>query len=165
MSARATTIVYRSNLHSKLFGRYNTSFHGHQLLFSTTAKLQRPALHQTLTETLANSESAILSNHNRAVGLWLLSCGGLVFGMVVIGGLTRLTKSGLSMVSNHWFKSLYFVTIWFNWIPPSLSVIDRLEIPWRFPTDISEWMGSRVLAVPTVSGIWTDQHFDDNLGI
>jgi len=31
------------------------------------------------------------------VGYWLLGCGGMVAGMVSIGGLTRLTKSGLSM--------------------------------------------------------------------
>lgn len=31
------------------------------------------------------------------VASWLFGCSGLVFGMVVVGGLTRLTKSGLSM--------------------------------------------------------------------
>ena len=35
---------------------------------------------------------------NRAVATWLLSCCGLVFAMVVLGGFTRLTGSGLSMV-------------------------------------------------------------------
>jgi len=34
---------------------------------------------------------------DKAVGFWLLGCSGLVAGMVCIGGLTRLTKSGLSM--------------------------------------------------------------------
>ena len=34
----------------------------------------------------------------RAVAKWLLVCCGLVFGMVVLGGVTRLTGSGLSMV-------------------------------------------------------------------
>lgn len=34
---------------------------------------------------------------DRAVGYWLLGCGGLVAGMVSVGGMTRLTKSGLSM--------------------------------------------------------------------
>ena len=34
---------------------------------------------------------------DRAVGYWLLGCSGLVASMVTIGGLTRLTKSGLSM--------------------------------------------------------------------
>ena len=35
---------------------------------------------------------------NRAVATWLLVCCGLVFAMVVLGGFTRLTGSGLSMV-------------------------------------------------------------------
>merc|ERR1719491_218258 len=34
----------------------------------------------------------------RAVGWWLLGTSGCVFGMVVVGGITRLTRSGLSMV-------------------------------------------------------------------
>lgn len=34
----------------------------------------------------------------RAVGLWLAACGAMIFLMVVIGGITRLTESGLSMV-------------------------------------------------------------------
>lgn len=36
--------------------------------------------------------------HRRAVALWLALCAGLVFAMVVLGGITRLTGSGLSMV-------------------------------------------------------------------
>jgi cytochrome c oxidase assembly protein subunit 15 len=35
---------------------------------------------------------------DRAVATWLLVCCGLVFAMVVLGGFTRLTGSGLSMV-------------------------------------------------------------------
>ena len=35
---------------------------------------------------------------DRAVGLWLLICAALVFVMIGIGGITRLTESGLSMV-------------------------------------------------------------------
>ncbi|MEJ2275023.1 MAG: COX15/CtaA family protein [Woeseiaceae bacterium] len=35
---------------------------------------------------------------NRTVATWLLVCCGLVFAMVVLGGFTRLTGSGLSMV-------------------------------------------------------------------
>jgi len=34
----------------------------------------------------------------RQIRLWLLVCAGMVFLMVVLGGLTRLTESGLSMV-------------------------------------------------------------------
>lgn len=35
---------------------------------------------------------------NRRVAIWLMICCGLVFAMVVLGGVTRLTGSGLSMV-------------------------------------------------------------------
>ena len=34
----------------------------------------------------------------RAIALWLLAVAGLVFLMVVVGGITRLTESGLSIV-------------------------------------------------------------------
>lgn len=36
---------------------------------------------------------------SRATGYWLLGCSGMVFGAVVLGGVTRLTESGLSMVT------------------------------------------------------------------
>ena len=36
---------------------------------------------------------------DRAVAMWLLTCCALVFAMVVLGGVTRLTGSGLSMVN------------------------------------------------------------------
>ena len=38
-----------------------------------------------------------INNNNAKVGYWLLGCAGMVYGIVVVGGLTRLTKSGLSM--------------------------------------------------------------------
>ncbi len=38
------------------------------------------------------------SASRRAIGVWLLVCCAMVFAMVVIGGVTRLTHSGLSMV-------------------------------------------------------------------
>ncbi len=34
----------------------------------------------------------------RAIAYWLLACCALVFAMVVVGGITRLTHSGLSIV-------------------------------------------------------------------
>lgn len=37
------------------------------------------------------------------VGRWLFGCSGMVFGAVVMGGLTRLTESGLSMTDWHLF--------------------------------------------------------------
>lgn len=47
--------------------------------------------------------------HDRHVALWLLICCGLVFIMVVLGGVTRLTGSGLSMVD--WRPVM-------GWLPP-----------------------------------------------
>jgi len=35
---------------------------------------------------------------DKGIAWWLFGCSGLVFVMVSLGGLTRLTKSGLSMV-------------------------------------------------------------------
>jgi len=40
----------------------------------------------------------VVNNNNRKVATWLLVCCALVFAMVVLGGVTRLTGSGLSMV-------------------------------------------------------------------
>jgi len=37
-------------------------------------------------------------NHDRAIALWLIIIALLIYGMVILGGVTRLTGSGLSMV-------------------------------------------------------------------
>ncbi len=50
-----------------------------------------------------------LQMRNRRVAIWLLVCCGLVFAMVVLGGVTRLTGSGLSMVD--WRPLM-------GWLPP-----------------------------------------------
>lgn len=42
--------------------------------------------------------AAVLAAQRRTVAIWLLICCGLVFLTVVIGGITRLTHSGLSIV-------------------------------------------------------------------
>jgi len=39
-----------------------------------------------------------LSSDNRAIALWLLVCAAVILGMILLGGVTRLTNSGLSMV-------------------------------------------------------------------
>ncbi|MDH5473265.1 MAG: COX15/CtaA family protein [Gammaproteobacteria bacterium] len=38
------------------------------------------------------------SNHQKAIAIWLLICCATIFAMVILGGATRLTGSGLSMV-------------------------------------------------------------------
>ena len=36
--------------------------------------------------------------HSRQIGYWLFFCAAVIFGMILLGGVTRLTNSGLSMV-------------------------------------------------------------------
>jgi len=51
------------------------------------------------TENQSNSfkPKRSLLNTSKSVGYWLIGTSGLVFGIVVLGGLTRLTESGLSI--------------------------------------------------------------------
>ncbi|KAM4033373.1 heme A synthase COX15 [Anomaloglossus baeobatrachus] len=42
----------------------------------------------------------------RVMGRWLLACSGMVAGAVILGGVTRLTESGLSMVDWHLVKEM-----------------------------------------------------------
>lgn len=44
------------------------------------------------------NESFVIKGKEKAVGLWLATVSASIFGMVILGGYTRLTKSGLSMV-------------------------------------------------------------------
>ncbi|MEE4278771.1 MAG: COX15/CtaA family protein [Halieaceae bacterium] len=37
-------------------------------------------------------------HHDRHLALWLLACAVVIYGMILLGGVTRLTESGLSMV-------------------------------------------------------------------
>lgn len=59
-----------------------------------------------------------LSLYHRQIALWLLACAAVIFGMILLGGVTRLTNSGLSMVE---WKPLVGV------IPP-LSQTDWQEL-------------------------------------
>lgn len=52
-------------------------------------------------------------SQDRAVAIWLLICCALVFAMVVLGGFTRLTGSGLSMVD--WRPMM-------GWLPPLTDI-------------------------------------------
>jgi cytochrome c oxidase assembly protein subunit 15 len=38
------------------------------------------------------------TSYNRQIAYWLLICAAVIFGMILLGGVTRLTNSGLSMV-------------------------------------------------------------------
>ena len=41
---------------------------------------------------------ALSSPYDRQVAAWLTACAATIFGMILLGGITRLTDSGLSMV-------------------------------------------------------------------
>jgi heme a synthase len=47
----------------------------------------------TIQPTLSNQYS-----YDRQIAVWLIFCAAVVFGMIMLGGVTRLTHSGLSMV-------------------------------------------------------------------
>lgn len=51
-------------------------------------------------------DDAAATRGRRAVGLWLAACSGMVAGAVVLGGVTRLTESGLSMVDWRLIKDM-----------------------------------------------------------
>ncbi len=59
-----------------------------------------PPAHAMTAATLATPARATAAepHGHRAVAAWLLACCALVFAMVVVGGATRLTHSGLSIV-------------------------------------------------------------------
>lgn len=42
----------------------------------------------------------------KLIGYWLLTCCGMTAGAVVLGGVTRLTESGLSMTQWHIVKGM-----------------------------------------------------------
>jgi cytochrome c oxidase assembly protein subunit 15 len=50
------------------------------------------------SHTLAETGAKPHAGHDRAVGAWLLACAIMVLGMVLLGGITRLTGSGLSIM-------------------------------------------------------------------
>uniref|UniRef100_A0A1B6GQ20 Cytochrome c oxidase assembly protein COX15 homolog n=1 Tax=Cuerna arida TaxID=1464854 RepID=A0A1B6GQ20_9HEMI len=49
--------------------------------------------------TLAAEATQTLPRTQKIVGYWLAGCSGMVFCAVILGGVTRLTESGLSMVT------------------------------------------------------------------
>lgn len=61
-----------------------------------TTRWQAASTHEALAAAGADAEKPALAA--RAVGLWLWCVAALVFAMVLVGGATRLTESGLSIV-------------------------------------------------------------------
>jgi cytochrome c oxidase assembly protein subunit 15 len=47
---------------------------------------------------LSHPSTTLINPNHRAIAIWLLVCCATIFGMIILGGVTRLTGSGLSMV-------------------------------------------------------------------
>jgi heme a synthase len=62
-----------------------------------------------MNKTAEQSVDDIQARHNRMIAIWLFVVAAMVFAMVVLGGVTRLTHSGLSMVE---WRPLT------GWLPP-----------------------------------------------
>jgi cytochrome c oxidase assembly protein subunit 15 len=60
----------------------------------------------TATSTATTAELATSVARNKRIGWWLIGCSGMVAGAVVLGGVTRLTESGLSMVDWRLIKDM-----------------------------------------------------------
>ncbi|XP_072281322.1 heme A synthase COX15 isoform X2 [Pyxicephalus adspersus] len=72
--------------------------------------LQKRWKSTTVSEMASPSGAAARSvpnaTANKAMGRWMLLCSGMVGCAVLLGGITRLTESGLSMVSWHIIKEM-----------------------------------------------------------
>ncbi|XP_029465940.1 cytochrome c oxidase assembly protein COX15 homolog isoform X2 [Rhinatrema bivittatum] len=93
-----TPLLYLSNkggAQRKLQWKYLIQKRGQSSTVEEAAVLGRAAV-----GTIPNSST------NRIVGRWLLVCSGMVAGAVILGGVTRLTESGLSMVDWHLVKEM-----------------------------------------------------------
>ncbi|CAF0822827.1 unnamed protein product [Brachionus calyciflorus] len=63
------------------------------------------SIRKNTTVTLNANTNNIAAN-SRKIGIWLAGCSGMVAGAVVLGGVTRLTESGLSMVDWQLIKDM-----------------------------------------------------------
>ena len=75
-----------------------------QVTDGESERLPREARRRTtMNESAIPTDASSPASHASAgaVGWWLVACAALVYAMVVVGGVTRLTGSGLSMVRWH----------------------------------------------------------------
>ena len=90
------------------------------LLFEKTKNFKNISLNGTKSTATATSATTVATNvvgtnKNKIIGLWLAGCSGMVVGAVVLGGVTRLTESGLSMVDWKLIKDM---------VPPKNEQVD-----------------------------------------
>ena len=56
--------------------------------------------------TMPAASESLIASRNKKIGIWLATCSGMTAGAVILGGLTRLTESGLSMVDWNLIKDM-----------------------------------------------------------
>lgn len=66
--------------------------HSHRFLSTTTTNTTHDS-----TNNNNNNDNSRFDPQDQSVSRWLYASAALVFGMVVVGGVTRLTESGLSI--------------------------------------------------------------------
>lgn len=79
-----------SRIRSSLFTDKNRQFFTSSIRRSTAS----PAIEGAFEESAAKAKSSFPKISDKAVAYWLLGSAASVFGIVVFGGLTRLTESG-----------------------------------------------------------------------
>lgn len=79
-----------SKIQSSLLTDKNRNFFTSSIKRSTAA----PTVAEAIEEGAAKSKSSFPKISDKAVAYWLLGSAASVFGIVVFGGLTRLTESG-----------------------------------------------------------------------
>ncbi|CCH40930.1 Cytochrome c oxidase assembly protein COX15 [Wickerhamomyces ciferrii] len=99
---KRSSLQSQSNKFSKFTRSITTSAskkHTISAASNATINLANPdqiSSNQTKTESTFKPKRNLI-NTSKYVGYWLIGTSGLVFGIVVLGGLTRLTESGLSI--------------------------------------------------------------------
>lgn len=96
-------LLQPSNVNSKCgcFSKFHSlkAPRGNSASFSSLLKLPNTKNLINFKRNLSSGEKFTIARSQKQVGYWLLTCSGMVFGAVALGGITRLTESGLSMVT------------------------------------------------------------------
>jgi len=97
-SAFSRNFTFPGSAATRLFSTSHSSFSGTPSP-GHASKAAQVGVNEFPTPTRGGGGFAKLPRviSSKSVGYWLLFCGATVFGIVVLGGLTRLTESGLSI--------------------------------------------------------------------
>jgi hypothetical protein len=114
-------------LNASLFRRLPSTFTNTSTKFlNKNFTLKTPFNKQSKLQDLVNKRQTSWFSSNatpefeaplapKSVGYWLLGMGGLTFGIVVVGGLTRLTESGLSITEWNLIKGMKYPSTPSEW--------------------------------------------------